>query len=214
MAIKLPHHAITPIPNTKPAAVPALWNARYAEQNENFRKLAGFHAWGVCATGADVAAKTIACEDFVLAVGAAFFAKFNETNSAEGVTLDVNATGAKPVTINGKPIKANGLVADRIYQFVYDGTNWALSAGGAAASDETQVFEGAVEFGNSVDFNGPVRFNDVVTVQEPTEPNHPATKNYVDKGDAFGKGVYAAFDKFNTETPVPEVVRGRNGVSL
>ena len=35
----LPHNTITPIPNNEPDAVPALWNTRYSEIDENFSNL-------------------------------------------------------------------------------------------------------------------------------------------------------------------------------
>lgn len=35
----LPHNTITPIPNNEPDAVPALWNTRYSEIDENFTNL-------------------------------------------------------------------------------------------------------------------------------------------------------------------------------
>ncbi|MGK5079637.1 hypothetical protein [Janthinobacterium sp. HLX7-2] len=37
----LPHNTITPIPNNEPDAVPALWNTRYSEIDENFLNLDG-----------------------------------------------------------------------------------------------------------------------------------------------------------------------------
>jgi hypothetical protein len=37
----LPHNSITPIPNNEPDAVPALWNTRYEEIDENFASLDG-----------------------------------------------------------------------------------------------------------------------------------------------------------------------------
>lgn len=37
----LPHNVITPIPNNEPDAVPALWNTRYSEIDENFVNLDG-----------------------------------------------------------------------------------------------------------------------------------------------------------------------------
>ena len=37
----LPHNTITPIPNNEPDAVPALWNTRYTEIDDNFRNLDG-----------------------------------------------------------------------------------------------------------------------------------------------------------------------------
>jgi hypothetical protein len=37
----LPHSSITPIPNTEPDAVPALWNTRYAEIDDNFANING-----------------------------------------------------------------------------------------------------------------------------------------------------------------------------
>ncbi len=37
----LPHSSITPIPNNEPDAVPALWNTRYAEIDDNFANING-----------------------------------------------------------------------------------------------------------------------------------------------------------------------------
>lgn len=37
----LPHNTITPIPNNEPDAVPALWNTRYTEIDDNFSNLNG-----------------------------------------------------------------------------------------------------------------------------------------------------------------------------
>lgn len=37
----LPHNTITPIPNNEPDAVPALWNTRYTEIDDNFAQLDG-----------------------------------------------------------------------------------------------------------------------------------------------------------------------------
>ena len=48
------------------------------------------------------------------------------TNTAASPTLNVNGTGAKPIVYRGSAIAAGYLAANRVYEFVYDGTNYAL----------------------------------------------------------------------------------------
>ena len=52
--------------------------------------------------------------------------KFTVTNTAANPTLNVNNTGAKPIVYRGSAISAGYLAANRVYEFVYDGTNWNL----------------------------------------------------------------------------------------
>lgn len=86
------------------------------------------------ATVAKVATITPVTEDFVLTVGSVVYIKFAITNSAAvaSITLNVNNTGAKRIQYtasggNVANLPAVGyLVADRVYQFIYDGTYWVL----------------------------------------------------------------------------------------
>ena len=132
MAIKLPHVAITQIPNNRPAAVPALWNSRYAEINANNRALESFVAFADIATGGAEAAKTGTCENFNLLAGASVFVRFAQTNTAKNATLNLNKTGAKPIVFNGNPVPSGLLEKGCVYPLVYDGSQWIVTGGTAS----------------------------------------------------------------------------------
>lgn len=82
--------------------------------------------YGVCSTAAATAAKTVNVQDskFSLETGARVAIKFTVTNTATNPTLNVSGTGAKNIMYRGSAISAGYLAANRIYEFVYDGTNW------------------------------------------------------------------------------------------
>lgn len=127
MAVQLTHQKITEIPNTEPAATPALWNTRYREIDQNFESLASFNPAGVCDSAADEVAKTVQIDGFALSANTVVFVKFSNANTASAPTLDVSATGAKPVYFGGESVPPSYLEANKFYQFVYDGTNWVLT---------------------------------------------------------------------------------------
>lgn len=82
--------------------------------------------YGTCDTVAATAAKTVSLSNYSLSTGSRIVVKFTVTNSAANPTLNVNNTGAKPIVYRGKAISAGYLGANRVYEFVYDGTNWNL----------------------------------------------------------------------------------------
>ena len=82
--------------------------------------------YGTCATAAATVEKTVACSYFTLTTGARIVVKFTVTNTAADPTLNVNSTGAKPIYYRGAAITAGNLAANRIYEFVYDGTNYEV----------------------------------------------------------------------------------------
>ena len=82
--------------------------------------------YGTCSTAAATMEKTVACTSFILATGARIVVKFTVTNTAANPTLNVNSTGAKAIQYSGAAISAGYLVANRTYEFVYDGTNYQL----------------------------------------------------------------------------------------
>lgn len=166
MAVKLPNRAITPIPNTRPAATPSLWNSRYAEMNENFRKLAEFSAVGVCETEASSVEKTVDLTDFVLLNGSSVDVLFTMTNAAANPTLNVNGTGAMPIQYHGEAIEARRLTARHVYRLVYLNSAWHV-AGDIDVSDMYLPLSGGTITG-------------ALEVQTPTAANHAATKDYVD----------------------------------
>ena len=87
---------------------------------------ANVHHYGACSTAAATAEKAVALTGFVLATGAVIRVKFTVTNTAANPTLNVNATGAKPVYYRGAAITAGTLAANRTYEFVYNGTQYEL----------------------------------------------------------------------------------------
>ena len=82
--------------------------------------------YGTCSTAAATAAKTVSVTGFTLAAGARITVKFTVTNTAANPTLNVNGTGAKAVYYKGAAISAGYLAANKVYEFVYDGTNYVL----------------------------------------------------------------------------------------
>ena len=80
--------------------------------------------YGVCATAAATAAKTVAITGFSLITGSTVKVKFSYTNTVANPTLNVNSTGAKAIYYRGSAISTSYLKAGSVYEFVYDGTNW------------------------------------------------------------------------------------------
>lgn len=85
--------------------------------------------YATCATAAGTAAKAVTISGFALTTGIHVFVKFTVTNTAAvaSLTLDVSGTGAKSLKYRGGNLPAVGTLASgRVYEFVYDGTNWEL----------------------------------------------------------------------------------------
>ena len=82
--------------------------------------------YGVCSTAAGTAAKTVDVDNFSLEIGARVLVKFTTTNTVASPTLNVEGTGAKPIVYRGSAIDKSYLSSGRVYDFVYDGTNWEL----------------------------------------------------------------------------------------
>lgn len=92
----------------------------------SFNGTANITHYGTCSTAAGTAAKVVALTGFTLATGAKVAVKFTVTNTAGSPTLNVNSTGAKAIYYRGAAISAGYLAANRVYEFVYDGTNYEL----------------------------------------------------------------------------------------
>ena len=87
--------------------------------------------YGTCSTGASTSAKIVsipATENFVLQVGDIIGIKFDNTNTANNPSLNVNNSGAKPIYYNNSAVSTSNLwasgEANRVTIFMYDGTNW------------------------------------------------------------------------------------------
>ena len=92
----------------------------------NFDGTANISHFGTCSTAAGTAAKTVDLTDFTLATGSRITVKFTVTNTAANPTLNVNGTGAKSIMYRGSGIGTGYLAANRVYEFVYDGTDYEL----------------------------------------------------------------------------------------
>ena len=84
--------------------------------------------YGSCATAAGVIAKEASIPNFVLQPGAMVAVLFEHGNSATDPTLNVNATGAKPIYNCHKnaTIAATDIGAGMTAQLVYNGEQWVL----------------------------------------------------------------------------------------
>ena len=85
--------------------------------------------YATCATAAGTAAKAVTISGFTLTTGIHVFVKFTVTNAAAvaSLTLNVSGTGAKAMKYRGGNLPAvETLSASRVYEFIYDGTNWEL----------------------------------------------------------------------------------------
>lgn len=207
MAYELPCTSITPIPDTEPAAVPALWNERYSEIDSNFARISAFDAAGDCLTDATTAIKKVTCPYFVLSDRAVVTVKFAVSNEAEGASLDVNDTGAKPIVLRGKAVPADVLKKDYVYAFMFDGTSWNL-VGGSGASEDCLPLTGGTITGE-LTINGSLVVNDpkggesenAIVTKKALEARLTELNNSYDiEGTkATADGVYKAFSMFATE---------------
>lgn len=82
--------------------------------------------YGTCSTAAATAAKVVTANNFTLDTGARVAIKFTNGNSVATPTLNINSTGAKTIYYKGASLKASDIIADQVYEFLYDGTNWNI----------------------------------------------------------------------------------------
>ena len=82
---------------------------------------------GTSSTAAGTAAKTVTLasgQTFTLATDVEAIVTFDNTNTANNPTLNINSTGAKPIYYNGKAIPKEYLRSDTQYKFKYNGTQY------------------------------------------------------------------------------------------
>lgn len=122
-----------------------------------------------CATGATTAAKEAACTNFpTLAAGVTITIRFANANTSTGaITLNVNATGAKTVYVNGQATSSTNQLlwgASANITFTYDGTYWRVvseprtwygtcSTAAATAAKAATIDEAVICKGTSVTLN-------------------------------------------------------------
>lgn len=77
-----------------------------------------------CSTAAGTVVKSANFTNLTLDTGVTVRIKFAVANTATAPTLSVNSSTAKPIMYNGEPFK--DLLANVVYDFVYDGTGWVV----------------------------------------------------------------------------------------
>ena len=82
--------------------------------------------YGTCITDAGNPTKSITLDGFKLVTGAKITVIFSNANTADGITINVNGTGAKPVYYVGSAMtyRLLKIPAQTGIDFIYDGTNW------------------------------------------------------------------------------------------
>ena len=119
--------------------------------------------YGTCSTAADTAAKVVACTGYKLVTGSRIMVKFTVTNTNASPTLNVNSTGAKAIKWNNLAYK--NLVANRVYEFVYDGSSYiltdvdyvagtGLSLSGTTINHSNSITAGSISGGIGNDYPG------------------------------------------------------------
>lgn len=85
--------------------------------------------YGTCSTAATTPLKEVVCENFILFDGVRIQVAFENANSTNVPSINVNNTGAKQILINQATVsESNQLLwaENAQLEFVYDGTYWVL----------------------------------------------------------------------------------------
>lgn len=91
-------------------------------------------SYGTCSTAAATAEKavTVDNENWELSVGSVVMVRFDVSNSASNVTLNVNETGAYPIWYNNAEYTSTGTAytgyAKRVTTYMFNGTHWVWIA--------------------------------------------------------------------------------------
>ena len=153
-----------------------------------FNGSADINHYGTCSTAAGTAAKVVACSGFALKTGAHIRVKFTVTNTvtptaAAPLTLNVNGTGAKNILYHGSAVFSAGyLSANRVIDFVYDGTQFAvvgdwdtntrysnMTAATASAAGKAGLVPAPAAGANTKFLRGDGTWQTVVTSQTPAD---------------------------------------------
>ena len=167
----------------------------------NFNGTADIAHYAVCYTSGSTAAKTASLSNFRLVIGARVTVRFNYANTATNPTLNVNATGAKPIYYKSSNIPAWLIPQYAVLELVYSGSYWyvagdiderkllsAASISALAVYDEIQVW---VEVGDG--------FRGWVTLSR-NDPNNACITGYV--SPAYFGCAWVQWDKSNNRIGV------------
>lgn len=129
---------------------------------------ANIHHYAECSTAAATAAKTVTLSGFTLATGARIIVRFTVTNTASNPTLNVNGTGAKAIQYRNAAISAGYLAANRLREFVYDGSAWELIGDVDTDTTYSVASQSEAEAGtNDSKMMTPLRVKQAITANDP-----------------------------------------------
>lgn len=129
---------------------------------------ANIHHYAECSTAAATAAKTVTLSGFTLATGARIIVRFTVTNTASNPTLNVNGTGAKVIQYRNAAISAGYLAANRLREFVYDGSAWELIGDVDTNTTYSVASQSEAEAGtNNSKIMTPLRVKQAITANDP-----------------------------------------------
>lgn len=129
---------------------------------------ANIHHYAECSTAAATAAKTVTLSGFTLATGARIIVRFTATNTASNPTLNVNGTGAKAIQYRNAAISAGYLAANRLREFVYDGSAWELIGDVDTNTTYSVASQSEAEAGtNNSKMMTPLRVKQAITANDP-----------------------------------------------
>lgn len=129
---------------------------------------ANIHHYAECSTAAATAAKTVTLSGFTLATGARIIVRFTVTNTASNPTLNVNGTGAKAIQYRNAAISAGYLDANRLREFVYDGSAWELIGDVDTNTTYSVASQSEAEAGtNNSKMMTPLRVKQAITANDP-----------------------------------------------
>lgn len=95
--------------------------------DEDLLKVSGRYT--ICATAAGTAAKTASLDHFALVPGEIVQVVFANVNTAANPTLNINDSGAKPLTYCGVPVEVGALAQGQVYTLIYSSSSWQILGG-------------------------------------------------------------------------------------
>ena len=95
--------------------------------DEDLLKVSGRYT--ICATAAATAAKNANLDHFALMPGVVVQVAFATVNTAANPTLNINDSGAKPITYCGVAPEAGQLAQGQVYTLIYSGSSWQIIGG-------------------------------------------------------------------------------------
>ena len=120
-----------PIPDVATPEVPGTMrpDGVTCYMQEDLLKVSGRYA--ICPTAAATAAKTASLDHFALIPGVVLQVAFATVNTAANPTLNINDTGAKPLTYCGVPVEVGALAQGQgqVYTLIFSGNAWQIIGG-------------------------------------------------------------------------------------